>query len=85
MKIESNEASKSYINTEATWNHGKEITLDEVKVIPATVIDMIMAKMEKELENYPLYNHEDMLLKRGYERAISDLKWTIKNTEELKK
>lgn len=47
MKIESNETAKSYINTEATWTHGKEITLDGVKLIPITVIEDIKAEINK--------------------------------------
>ena len=84
MKIESNEISKSYINTEATWTHGKEITLDGVKLIPITVIEDIKAEIES--ERSCLYEEKRTDLTDGMNTAhLTDLGIIDKHTKELMK
>lgn len=47
MKIESNETFECYETTCESWNNGKDITLDGVRLVPVTILEELAAEIRQ--------------------------------------
>lgn len=57
MKIKSNKTFDCYETAHESWNGGKDITLDGVRLVPVTVLDKIIAEIEQKIKKRPRLNH----------------------------
>lgn len=57
MKIKSNKTFNCYETAYESWSNGKAITLDGIRLVPATILDEIVAEI-MELENFKLGSYD---------------------------